>query len=306
MNIKQTLVLCYFAVFVACASGPSYRKTHQLVGPNGAITCFEPPPDVMTAGTKASVDASVSRIVQTLKLNADTSTTYSRIRAEVPNLQALEATEFRLCVAYANGLLSKDQYSKFMDLLPSLKSSGATGAPASGTKSNDSATTLVPSQSQPQSQAQNQSQNQTIQIGSSSTESSHKATETPALNNAQSTQGFDVSLTQCTRRGGTVLCSLLVTNRERERRLQLSFIGSNHPRAFGSDGAEYGAELNDSHLGNLIGNSDVTMPTDVPIRAILTFRDVPSTCQTFTALQVWFYSSGPPTNVVFRNVAIAI
>ena len=206
-----------------------------------------------------------------------------------PEGQAIETVEYRLCVAYANRILSKEQYAKFLDLLPLLKAGEAPPATAPSKQPE----TQQPKQSTPTS------------APTSSSESAHPAGNSPPPPAIQSTQGFDISLSKCERHGGTVLCRLLITNRERERHLQLSFIGNNQPRAFCADGAEHAADLNESHLGSLIGNSDVTMPTDIPVQSVLTIRDVPQSCQSFTALQVWFYSSGPPTNVVLRNVPIA-
>src|SRR5947199_360958 len=187
MQLRAAL-LCVLLSFACATSGPNQRRAIALAGPNGRVTCFEPPPDLtrqsrnqtglrdwrytsriqdkherrqlhqqafhphiftrisenrtslalrenihrlrhispvligmgkgvsfaafpnrcfsainlpakglMTASVKASADVAVSKIVEALKVNADASVAYNRIRAEVPNLQALEALDFRLC-----------------------------------------------------------------------------------------------------------------------------------------------------------------------------------------------------------------
>lgn len=132
----------------ACSAKPSQRPAVVLNGPNGKITCFEPPPDVMTAEAKAAVNANISKVVDVLKVESNTSTTYSRIRQEVPNLQATEALEFRLCTEYGNGIISKDQYHNFLSVLPLLKSGqpigSSTGQDASHAEQKKEAVQLFP------------------------------------------------------------------------------------------------------------------------------------------------------------------
>jgi len=131
---KLSIVLAVLALgcVIGC-SVPSHRKMVTLPGPAGRpVTCFEPPPDVMAGGGIAKVDANIPKVIEALKVDAETTVTYQRIRAEVPNLQATETVEFRLCAMYANGIVTPEQYQRFLTVLPLLRR-GAPAAPVGAT-----------------------------------------------------------------------------------------------------------------------------------------------------------------------------
>lgn len=126
-------------LILACSTIPSQRLAVVLDGPNGRITCFKPPPDVMTATANAAVNANISKVVQALKVESSASATYDRIREETPDLQATEVLEFRLCTEYGNGILSKEQYNYFLSVLPLLK----TQQPAASGEGRDANETVI-------------------------------------------------------------------------------------------------------------------------------------------------------------------
>ncbi len=125
-----TQSLAILVVVVACA-GPSERKRQEIKGPDGVVyTCFEPPPSVMTSEVVGAVDASFTEVVELLEANISIESKYERIREELPELQAFEVLEFRLCVARANGSLGSTEYQEFLAMVPFLSS----GSPALSTE----------------------------------------------------------------------------------------------------------------------------------------------------------------------------
>jgi len=100
-------------VVTAC-NQPSHRIKHELKKGDETVTCFEPPPDLVTA---INIEAQVKNVTDLLKGSMSIEQTYQRIRSEIPNLQAVETILFRLCVDYANGALSSGEYIEARKIL---------------------------------------------------------------------------------------------------------------------------------------------------------------------------------------------
>jgi len=111
--------IVFSTALIGCASS---RGITEFNTATGILKCAEPPPDVIATGAKANVEALVPKINTNVKANVSASTTVSRIRSEVPNLQAVEALEYRMCLAYGNGIVDSESYKKFMNnILPMLQ-----------------------------------------------------------------------------------------------------------------------------------------------------------------------------------------
>ena len=64
------------------------------------VRCHDPPADAVASGVLAEIDAKIPEVVEILKLRIDIEQRVELLRPAVPHLQALEALEFRLCVAW--------------------------------------------------------------------------------------------------------------------------------------------------------------------------------------------------------------
>jgi len=114
----RTTQILFIVVILASCAGPSKRNKVTI----NDVTCIEPPPDVMSSEISAAVDAAISPIKDALRADISVAKKFERIREEIPNLQAVEVLEFRLCAAYANGAIDKDTYKQFIShILPLLK-----------------------------------------------------------------------------------------------------------------------------------------------------------------------------------------
>jgi len=104
-------------------SDPSNIKKVNLTRPDGTkVACFRPPADVYTDSLGATIDAKIPYIREKLEASLTIENKVERIRTEIPNLQALEAVEFRMCVAYGNNAINSDQYAQFIsEILPLLQ-----------------------------------------------------------------------------------------------------------------------------------------------------------------------------------------
>jgi hypothetical protein len=108
----------------SCSGSPSQRHPVKFVSENGTkITCYEPLADVITKGVKADVEIAAVKIGTLLKGTGGTSVDVERIRQEVPvDVSAFEAIDFRLCLQYVNGVLSKEEYHAFTkQIIPAYK-----------------------------------------------------------------------------------------------------------------------------------------------------------------------------------------
>ena len=93
---------------------PSVRVVHEFVRPDGTvIKCHEPPPDMVPASVGADLDAKIPDLVEVVNSRGGIEETTARIRSEIPNLQAVEAIEFRMCAAWAQGALDEEAYQRF-------------------------------------------------------------------------------------------------------------------------------------------------------------------------------------------------
>lgn len=118
MHRLSLLVLVCFLI-TSCRS-PSHRKKYVFERDGQSITCFGPPPDVVTTTDSAVIDAQVKALSDLAKGSVSRKQTVQKIRDVNPELQSYETVKFRLCVDYANGLLSKEQYNnstEFFQLL---------------------------------------------------------------------------------------------------------------------------------------------------------------------------------------------
>lgn len=122
----------YFLLVLAvasCSSQPSARRLVKVDGPNGEVTCVEPPPDVIGAEFSSQLSAALPGIEDAIRAEMSVQQKAERIREEIPNLQAIEVLDYRLCMAYANGRIEKQLYSQFVeDVLPLLRDSMAVPA----------------------------------------------------------------------------------------------------------------------------------------------------------------------------------
>nr|WP_320166650.1 hypothetical protein [uncultured Methylophaga sp.] len=117
--ILTIMVMSFIVVSAGCASN---RKITEFDTPTGKLKCAEPPPDVITTGAQANVEALIPEIKVDVKADASATTTVERIRAEIPNLQAVEALEYRMCLAYGNGIIDSETYQEFFNnILPMLQ-----------------------------------------------------------------------------------------------------------------------------------------------------------------------------------------
>jgi hypothetical protein len=116
---KLTYILLFSVLISGCASK---RNIVEFKTETGTLKCAEPPPDVIATGVEANVEALIPEIDIDVKANASASNTVKRIRSEIPNLQAVEALEYRMCLAYGNGIIDSESYKDFItSILPMLQ-----------------------------------------------------------------------------------------------------------------------------------------------------------------------------------------
>ena len=113
--VAATITICV----VGCAS---QRSITLFETPTGELKCADPPSDVLMIGGNADLQALVPEIDLDVKANTSVSTTVARIRSEIPNLQAIEVLEYRMCLAYGSGIIDAKTYQEFFkSILPLLK-----------------------------------------------------------------------------------------------------------------------------------------------------------------------------------------
>ena len=129
----QTIKIIYISIFsLVVASGCSFNSNiTEFKKPTGVLKCAKPPLDVIATGIQANVEALIPKIELDVKANASASNTVARIRTEIPNLQAIEALDYRMCMQYGNKAIDSKTYKEFMNkILPMLngvKAQGSTG-----------------------------------------------------------------------------------------------------------------------------------------------------------------------------------
>jgi hypothetical protein len=110
-----------FLVIALSGCGASNRNIITKYINGQQITCVEPPPDVVLAEGKGSIEAASSQVSKIISGSASYEQKYQRIRSEIPNLQLLETLDFRYCLEYSNGVLTKERYSELIQLFNDLK-----------------------------------------------------------------------------------------------------------------------------------------------------------------------------------------
>jgi hypothetical protein len=123
---QGTLIAALVGAIVASCGfshDPSGRTAREFTRPDGTrVHCHEPPPDVVPAAVGAEVEARISKLVEVLNARLGVEEAFARIRAECPTLQAVEALEFRMCAAWAQGVLDDEAYGEFLtEILPLLR-----------------------------------------------------------------------------------------------------------------------------------------------------------------------------------------
>ena len=125
----QAIAATVLATAIVGCSFPSQRDRtpHEFSRPDGrAVRCHEPPPELVARGILAEVDARIPEVIEILRLEIDLQERLELIGPTARGLEALEALEFRLCVAWAQGVLGEEEYRQFLQtVLPELRVSCA-------------------------------------------------------------------------------------------------------------------------------------------------------------------------------------
>ena len=114
----------FFLIGCSFIGAPSNRPSVEYPRQDVAtVRCVAPPPDVVAKGVSAKADVAADRVGTLLKGTGGASIDVERIRQEVPvDVAAFEVIDYRLCVQYANGVLSKEEYNAFtQQILPTIK-----------------------------------------------------------------------------------------------------------------------------------------------------------------------------------------
>jgi len=121
--ISSLTILLFSGCGIFKPSDPSRRKKEEFERSDGKkVTCFQPPPDVYVSEVNVSIDAKIPAIAEHIDALTSVNSKVERIRSELPSLTAIEALEFRMCVAYSNEAISSDQYNRFVEnILPLMK-----------------------------------------------------------------------------------------------------------------------------------------------------------------------------------------
>lgn len=115
MKLTTSLFLLLPLLFSCSIGAPSERKAEKLKAPDGTeITCYQPPPDVVVTGGKASAELTAIKLGEILQAKGGVGVDVERIRQELPpDVAVFELIDFRMCVRYANGLVSKEAFQTF-------------------------------------------------------------------------------------------------------------------------------------------------------------------------------------------------
>lgn len=114
---RIVLFVLIFILMLSCYD-PNRRKLRVING----ITCVEPPPTVLKSSSAIKIDASMPSILEAIKASTTVETKFERIRSVTVGVTDFEVLEYRMCVAYANGAISSEQYNDFINkILPDLK-----------------------------------------------------------------------------------------------------------------------------------------------------------------------------------------
>lgn len=123
---KIILLLPLLLLVASSCTSPSKRNLVEVTLKDGTkVQCAEPPPDVVAKGIKVNAEVAAEKIGNLLKGTGGVDVDIERIRQEVPSdVSAFEVIEFRICIQYGNGVLSKEEYRSFTNrILPAIKNS---------------------------------------------------------------------------------------------------------------------------------------------------------------------------------------
>lgn len=129
LNDRSTVLIVVLACFLltSCVSG---RTEHKMMRRDGTpVTCFEPPPDVVTKRVNANADAAYNEIGRILKGSVELATETQRIRELSKSVNDYEAIDFRVCMNYANEVLTREQYSLYLTDIKKLLQETSNAAP---------------------------------------------------------------------------------------------------------------------------------------------------------------------------------
>ena len=119
--MNQPLTSCNMFLTAALLTSCSLLRPDPIIIKE--VTCIKPPEDVVIRNAEASVDLTVKKIGQLLKASSSVRLDPVRVREISNDVNDFEVVEYRMCVAYANGIVSREQYSKFLtEFLPLAKS----------------------------------------------------------------------------------------------------------------------------------------------------------------------------------------
>lgn len=141
-TIRLLLLFPLLALVVSSCSTvqPSERKPVEFVLNDGTkITCYMPPPDVISIGAQGNADLSAMRLGKVLQATGGVGLNIERIRQELPpEVATFETVDFRICAQYGNGVLTKHAYQTFTEQImpaymnnPPTKTASTVGASAS-------------------------------------------------------------------------------------------------------------------------------------------------------------------------------
>lgn len=120
--LKRCVICALLGVAISLIASCTYpggeRAKHEIKRADGlTVTCFEPPPEIVKkANIATDLELSKQEIGALAKASVRGEVTPERIREKLPsNVAAYEVIEFRLCVDYANGVYSPEEYRAFVE-----------------------------------------------------------------------------------------------------------------------------------------------------------------------------------------------
>jgi hypothetical protein len=123
MPMRRTLtLLCLLSAGCATAGGVTEAgSTLTLTRPDGSpVVCTKPPASWLDSQEGVGVAAAVPDLVQLLTATAKPdSKTLATVVRDAPTQEALAVLDYRLCLEYGGGTLSRDIYTQWLlDLRP--------------------------------------------------------------------------------------------------------------------------------------------------------------------------------------------
>lgn len=137
LHIKKVAVLLAFSL-VGCSNTQNDRADYIVKGIGEEIRCTAPPADIVETLNKGNLDLSLKlKEIQKIALNSNIGLEkkYEKIRDIDPQLQTVETVHYRLCVEYANGTFTKEEYKEIIRGLP-LYNLGSKIPPASSSSAH--------------------------------------------------------------------------------------------------------------------------------------------------------------------------